>query len=304
VLAWSTANEEAKQLKQWLQAVNLETRRTFPQANQFGTVTHRFSYHSPNLQQVKKSVLRSIIVPPEGHLILRADFKTLELVIGAVFHKETAILEQIVQGADLHRLTASFLFGVVLSKITDGQRHLGKLTNLSLEFGRGLEGYIRSCRLARVTMTKEELTLAYQKFNDAWPNLTAYRNRISNLVARGKHEHEIRSMYGRLITLDPSLTLRELRGAFLNYPIQTSASDLLKLTMRYLWQHKEEGISILASVHDELLLTVRPEKIARAKGLLQEAADAAGKLVLGDSVPVRLEMGAGRNWWEAIKNAE
>jgi hypothetical protein len=75
-------------------------------------------------------------------------------------------------------------------------------------------------------------------------------------------------MYGRRILLDGSLSLRELRGAFLNYLIQTSASDLLKLTMRRLWA---EGASILASVHDEILLTVKPKCLKQSKALFEEA---------------------------------
>ena len=55
----------------------------------------------------------------------------------------------------------------------------------------------------------------------------------------GKPLREIYSMYGRRILLD-NPKLRELRGAFLNYPIQSSAADLLKLTMRRLWQ---EGLN-------------------------------------------------------------
>ena len=81
-------------------------------------------------------------------------------------------------------------------------------------------------------------------------------------------------MYGRRILLDGSLSLRELRGAFLNYPIQSSASDLLKLTMRRLWQ---EGASILASVHDEILLAVKPSRLKQSKALFEEAAAEAGR---------------------------
>jgi DNA polymerase I-like protein with 3'-5' exonuclease and polymerase domains len=108
-------------------------------------------------------------------------------------------------------------------------------------------------------------------------------------------------MYGRRILLDGSLSLRELRGAFLNYLIQTSASDLLKLTMRRLWA---EGASILASVHDEILLTVKPKCLKQSKALFEEAAAEAAILVLGSDVPVRLEMGAGRSWWEASLDAK
>ena len=113
LLDWSSANEEQKQLKQWLGKTDSSNGQSYPQANQFGTVTHRFSYRAPNLQQVKKNDIRRIIIAPTGHLILRADFETLELVIAAVYHKEEKVLEAIRRGVDLHALTASQIFRVV-----------------------------------------------------------------------------------------------------------------------------------------------------------------------------------------------
>ena len=300
ILDWSRANEEEKQLKQWLGKTDPSTSQSYPQANQFGTVTHRFSYRSPNLQQVKKSDIRGIIIAPPGHLILRADFETLELVIAAAYHKEEKILEAIRRGVDLHVLTASQIFRVAEKCVTEKQRDLGKLTNFSRIYGTGLDGFIQRCRLAGVTLSRIELEAAYAAFDDVWPNLAAYRAHMSRLTATGRHLREIRSMYGRRILLDESLSLRELRGAFLNYPIQSSASDLLKLTMRRLWA---EGASILASVHDEILLTVKPSRLKQSKALFQEAAAEAAALVLGPDVPVRLEMGAGESWWKAKLDA-
>ena len=301
LLDWSSANEEQKQLKQWLGKTDPSNGQSYPQANQFGTVTHRFSYRAPNLQQVKKNDIRRIIIAPTGHLILRADFETLELVIAAVYHKEEKVLEAIRRGVDLHALTASQIFRLSIEQVIEKQRDLGKLTNLSRIYGTGLEGFIHRCHLDGVTLSQEELEAAYYAFDDVWPNLASYRAHTAKLVAMGRHPREIHSMYGRRILLDASLSLRELRGAFLNYPIQASASDLLKLTMRRLWQ---EGASILASVHDEILLAVKPSRLKQSKRLFQEAAAEAGRLVLGSDVPVRLEIGAGKSWWEASLDAK
>ena len=262
ILEWSSSNEEQKQLQQWISKTDPATGQSYPQANQFGTVTHRFSYRSPNLQQIKKSDLRSIIVAPKGQLILRGDFETLELVIAAVYHNEEKVLEAIRCGVDLHNLTAAQIFRVAENQVTEKQRDLGKLVNLSRIYGTGLDGFRHRCRLAGVTLSYSELERAYYTFDDLWPNLASYRMRMSRLTAMGRHQREIHSMYGRRILLDDSLSLRELRGAFLNYPIQSSASDLLKLTMRRLWQ---EGASILASVHDEILLAVRPSRLKQTK---------------------------------------
>jgi DNA polymerase I-like protein with 3'-5' exonuclease and polymerase domains len=110
ILDWSQVNEEAKQLKQWLSKTDRQTEYSYPEANQFGTLTHRFSYKSPNLQQLKKSAVRQIIVAPKGMKILRADFEQIELVVAAVYHKESKVLEAIHRGVDLHVLMALKFF--------------------------------------------------------------------------------------------------------------------------------------------------------------------------------------------------
>jgi DNA polymerase I-like protein with 3'-5' exonuclease and polymerase domains len=116
-----------------------------------------------------------------------------------------------------------------------------------------------------------------------------------------QHKREIRSMYGRRILLDEALSLRELRGAFLNYPIQTTASDLLKVTMRNLSQG---GAIILASVHDEILVAAPSSKLKQTEGLFREAVAQATRVVLGPETSVGIEIGIGRTWWEASLDAK
>jgi len=303
ILEWSIANEEAKQLAQWPKHADSEN-IVRPQINQFGTVTGRFTYSAPNLQQVKKSALRSIIVAPPGDLILRADFKTIELILAAVHYRETAILEQVTAGVDLHTLTATVLFHCALKDVSKPQREMAKTTNFSLLYGRSLETYISACRLAGITMPVEELERIYRDFDKAWPNWAAYKAQVASQIARRTYPHEVRSMYGRRIILDLSLSNREIRGALLNFPIQSSGSDELKLTMVNVWQEKPKGFRLLASVHDEILAVVKPDQVEYAKALLREAAADAARRVMQNDIPIPLEIGIGKNWWEAIQDKE
>jgi DNA polymerase-1 len=304
VLDWSCVNEEAKQLKTWLGLVDQEKGWVWPELNQFGTMTHRFIYKKPNLQQIKKSVLRSVVTAPAGELIVRADFKTLELIIAAVLYKETAILEQLAAGVDLHTLTASVLFHVTVKKVTAEQRSIGKVTNFSLLYGRSLEEYIRALRRASVEMTEAQMTQAYSDFDLAWPNWAAHRVAVGILINRRKTPKETRSLYGRRILLDDSLSNRELRGALLNYTIQSTASDLLKMTMLLVWKEAPKSVSILASVHDEVLLRAEPANVETAKTLLREAAAEAGRTILKSETPLCLDIGTGKSWWEALQDED
>jgi DNA polymerase I-like protein with 3'-5' exonuclease and polymerase domains len=303
VLEWSAFNEEAKQLNQWLPLIDVEN-VVRPQINQFGAISGRFTYRKPNVQQVKKSALRSIILPPTGHLILRADFRTIELVLAAVYYKEEALLEQILQGVDLHRVTATILFHVPLEAVLPAQRDMAKTTNFSLLFGRSLEAFKRACRLAQIDMSEEEIGRVYRTWDDAWPGLAAYKAQIGQSLARRTHAKELRSMYGRRLILDDSLSARELRGALLNFPIQASGADVLKWTMLNIWQENPKWLQLLGSVHDELLAVIQPDHITQARTLLREAAADATRRVQKCDIPIQLEIGVGRNWWEAIQDKE
>ena len=303
ILEWSLVNEEAKQLAQWPKHADSEN-IVRPQINQFGTITGRFTYNEPNLQQVKKSVLRSVIVAPPGYLIMRADFKTIELILAAVHYRETAILEQVAAGVDLHTLTATVLFHCAVKGVTKPQREMAKTTNFSLLYGRSLEAYISACRLAGITDDVEELERIYRDFDKGWPNWALYKAQVAAQIARRTHPQEVRSMYGRRIILDPSLSNREIRDALLNFPIQSSGSDELKLTMVSVWQEKPTGFRLLASIHDEILAIVKPDQVKYAKALLREAAADAARAVMQNDIPIPLEIGVGKNWWEAIQDEE
>jgi DNA polymerase I-like protein with 3'-5' exonuclease and polymerase domains len=70
------------------------------------------------------------------------------------------------------------------------------------------------------------------------------------------------------------------------------------------WQEKPKGFRLLASIHDETLAVLNPDRVEYAKGLLGEAAANAVRRVQHNDIPIPLEMGVGRNWWEAIQDKE
>jgi DNA polymerase I-like protein with 3'-5' exonuclease and polymerase domains len=301
VLEWSASHEEAKQLTQWLPLID-ENEIVHPQINQFGAISGRFTYRKPNVQQVKKSALRTIIVAPPGYLIMRADFRTIEIILAAVHYQETAILEQVAQGIDMHTITASSLFQCPTQNIQKPQRSMAKTTNFSLMYGRSLAAFITACRLEGLNLSGAEVENLYQGFDKAWPGLTAYKSKIPHMLWRRSYPKELFSMYGRRLILDPMLSSREIRGCLLNFPIQASGADVLKLTMLNIWQEHPRWLHLIGSVHDEMLAIVRPTYVTQAKALLREAAADATRRVQKCDIPIQLEIGVGKNWWEAIQD--
>ena len=83
-----------------------------------------------------------------------------------------------------------------------------------------------------------------------------------------------------------------------NSPIQGSAADLIKVAMIRVHQalrQKLLDVRMILQVHDELIFEVPAAELERAKGLVEGEMEGVGK-ELGLSVPLKVEMGVGKNW--------
>ena len=83
-----------------------------------------------------------------------------------------------------------------------------------------------------------------------------------------------------------------------NSPIQGSAADLIKVAMinvhRALKQQMP-GVRMILQVHDELIFEVREKELDAAKRLVQGEMEDVGRQ-LGLSVPLKVDVGVGKNW--------
>ena len=171
-------------------------------------------------------------------MLVRGDFETLELTIAAVHHQELKVLESLARKEDLHALMARDLQDPI-PEISEKQRAVGKVTNFSRLYGTLLAGYtVADWQESRFPTRswREPIT----------PSMTCGRASQPTgphvEVDRAGEAHEgnaldvwAQNLAGR------DLDRLELRGAFLNYPIQSTASDILKLALRYVLQNRRKA---------------------------------------------------------------
>ena len=83
----------------------------------------------------------------------------------------------------------------------------------------------------------------------------------------------------------------------MNFPIQSSAWEVLALAIIYVDQHAPDGVTISHHVHDELVLAVSPETVEAARDLLASAFLSAFRAVF-PSAPCRglVEITTGQSW--------
>lgn len=111
--------------------------------------TGRLSSHDPNLQNIPirrelgKDIRRGFI-PRSGWTLLAADYSQIELRLLAHLSGDPAFVAAFEAGGDIHRQTASVIFGVPLESVTSEMRARAKTINFATIYGQGAHALSRS----------------------------------------------------------------------------------------------------------------------------------------------------------------
>ncbi len=83
----------------------------------------------------------------------------------------------------------------------------------------------------------------------------------------------------------------------INTPIQGSAADIIKLAMIEIQKELRKRFlsKMILQVHDELLFEVKEEELEELQEIIKEKMEGAVEL----SIPLRVDIGIGKNWAEA-----
>ncbi|MBD2095362.1 DNA polymerase I [Trichocoleus sp. FACHB-591] len=293
--------------------VRPDTHRVHTNFNQTGTTTGRLSSSNPNLQNIPirtafSRQIRKAFIPEEGWLLAAADYSQIELRILAHLSQEPVLVETYRNNEDVHTLTARLL--LEKDTITSEERRLGKIINFGVIYGMGAQ------RFARESGVKaSEAKLFIDRFNQRYPKVFAYLQTMQQqAIARGYVE----TIFGRRryfnFTNDNLLKLRGrkpeeidldslrpgqydagLLRAAANAPIQGSSADIIKIAMAKLHEIlRSHQANLLLQVHDELIFELPPEEWKSLKPQIKSTMETAVQL----SVPLLVEINAGKNWME------
>ena len=263
-------------------------------------VTGRLSSSDPNLQNIPirttegRRIREAFIAPPE-HCIVSADYSQIELRIMAHISEDTGLLDAFSKGEDIHRATASEVFGAPLGEVTSEQRRYAKVINFGLIYGMSAFGLASNLGIER------EAARSYiDRYFMRYPGVAKY---MESTRALAKRQGYVETVLGRRLWL-PEINSPNgpRRGgaerAAINAPMQGTAADLIKLAMiavdRWI-QEDSLGTRLVMQVHDELVLEV-PDAEA---DLVRSRVPALMAGVAQLRVPLLVELGVGANWDEA-----
>ena len=271
-----------------------------------GTVTGRFSYSNPNLQQIPARnkdlgpLIRSLFIPESGCEWGCFDYSQQEprLVVhyasldqdASVFNVKDAYNEG---DADFHTIVA---------QMADIPRDQAKTINLGLFYGMG-----KAKLQAELGVSKEKAEELFSIYHERVPFVKSLTRSVSN---RAQQRGQIRTLLGRLCRFhlwEPNTfgmhkalpfdqAVQEhgpgIKRAYtykaLNKLIQGSAADMTKKSMLELYK---EGIVAHIQIHDELDISVKDDTHAKKIVEIMESA-------VDLEIPNRVDYEKGKNWGE------
>ena len=269
-----------------------------------GTVTGRFSYANPNLQQIparNKDLgprIRRLFIPEEGHTWGCFDYNQQEprLVVHYAslqnLYGVDEVLEAYKKGdADFHSIVAD---------MAEIPRYQAKTINLGLFYGMG-----KNKLQAELSVNKERAQELFQQYHGRVPFV---KQLMDAVMKRAQDSGKIRTLLGRLCrfhlwepnyfgiykALPHEQAILEhgpgIRRAYtykaLNKLIQGSAADMTKKAMIELYK---AGIIPHIQVHDELDISVKDDKQSKQIVEIMESA-------VGLEVPNKVDYESGKNW--------
>jgi len=287
--------------------VNPSTKRIHAQFDQLGAVTGRFSSKNPNMQNIPQGEsieinLRKAFVATKGTVLVSFDYSQQELRLLAALSGDPTLRESFKAGEDIHARTASEIFGVELSKVTKEQRRVGKTINFGVIYGMSAFGFAD-----RLKVSKEQAQSFINKYFERYATVEGY---YKKLVAEGKHRGFVETILGRRrTTVDLSSPNFRVRSAaereIMNFPLQGSASDIMKLGMIAAEKvSKNYPAKLILQVHDELIYEYETNRslkdTLKDKEFLKFAKETKASLldVLSLEVPLEVSVEVGHNWGE------
>ena len=263
-------------------------------------VTGRLSSNDPNLQNIPIRTLegrrvREAFIAPPGHSILSADYSQIELRIMAHISSDGGLLKAFGEGIDVHRATASEVFGAPVDEVSSEQRRYAKVINFGLIYGMSAFGLASNLGIERSAAT------AYiERYFARYPGVKRY---MDETKASAREKGYVETLFGRRVYLPeinggngPRKSAAERQA--INAPMQGTAADLIKLAMiavQGVLDREQRATRMIMQVHDELVFEVPAAELDWARAEVPRIMASVAEL----KVPLLAEVGIGANWDEA-----
>ncbi len=279
--------------------VNASTGRIHTNYGQAVAVTGRISSSEPNLQNIPVKTregrrIREAFIAPENSVILSADYSQIELRIMAHLSQDQSLRNAFNKNQDIHKHTASEMYGIPQNNVTREHRRLAKVINFGLIYGMGSFGLAN-----QLDIDISEAKTYIERYFSRYPGVKKYMN--DTKVQAGELGY-VETVFGRRLYLPDIRSKGSRKKAAereaINAPMQGTAADLIKMAMIrvHKWlKNKNLKTKMIMQVHDEIVLEVPNAELNLVRdNLVPLMTD-----IVGISVPLVIDIGQGVDWDKA-----
>jgi DNA polymerase-1 len=196
------------------------------------------------------------------------------------------------ENKDIHRITASQVFGVKESEVDDAMRSKAKAINFGIIYGISAFGLARQLDILR-----NEAASYIKSYLAAYPGIDSY---MKNYIDLARQFGYVKTISGRKCLIrdinnkNPIIRAEAERLA-INAPIQGSAADIIKKAMIRIDKKLSElnlRSKIILQIHDELIIEAPESEVEVAKKVLKSEMENAFLL----DAPLKVDVKVGSSW--------
>ena len=268
---------------------------------QTGTATGRLSSRDPNLQNIPVRneagrKIRSAFTAVPGTVLISADYSQIELVVLSHLSGDQNMQAAFKNGDDVHKATASLIYGVEPKDVTPEMRRTAKTINFGVIYG------MSAFRLAaQLDITRTQAQSFIDNYFKQYSAISKFINDTIKGAEESGHVQTIMGRRRRILNINSKNKVEKAAAerVAVNTPVQGSAADIVKKAMIDVSSALKEannGARLLLQVHDELILECpdKPEVVEKTIALLRQKMEGAVQL----SIPLRVSIESGANWGE------
>jgi DNA polymerase-1 len=214
------------------------------------------------------------------------------LRILAHYSGDEILIKAFDQDEDIHTRTATEVFQVFPSFITQDLRRQAKVINFGIIYGMSPFGLAKSLGISQ-KMAKTYIDNYFKRYQGV-------KKFIDRVVRESRESEQTSTLLGRIRLLPDINSSNATQRHFaertaINTPIQGTAADLIKVAMirvdRKIKSNRMKS-AMLLSVHDELVFEVPPEELSQSVSLVKETMENVWEL----RVPLKVNIEVGKNW--------
>lgn len=268
--------------------------------NQVETRTGRISSLEPNLQNIPIRTelgreMRKFFRAEEGSVLVDADYSQIELRVLADLANDENMINAFNNDEDIHRATASQVFGLPPEMITPTLRSRAKAVNFGIVYGIGAFSLAKDIGVSNAE--------AKQYINGYLAHYSGVADFMNKMIEVAKDKGYSETLFKRRRYLPELASSNHMLRSFgervaRNMPIQGTAADIIKIAMVKTdarLERENMKSRLILQVHDELIVEAPEDEAERALQIVTEEMENACKM----KVKLLAEAKIGRTWYDA-----